>query len=491
MKNPLARFMPDSGSPKSGPPAMRPGAYLRLWRALFMAPSPEAGIMAEALPFQSDLDELIEEPPPQVLRGLAYFILAMIFVMVLIASLADVDMIVVGGGRLLTDTPPIILQPIRMSIVKALNVKAGDVVTKGQVLATLDPTFTQADVASLAAQDRSLQAQLRREEAELHGTPLLTKNLDDPDETLQTSLFTQREAQHSSRLHSFDEDIHRLEAGIRTAEDDRGLLDRQLGVARDIETMRGTLYRAQTGSKLMYLDAQSARMRIEREYQDTVNRLTEMKHSLQSRKAERQTFVDEWRRQLLEDTIRTRNEANKNSEELAKATLLRDLVVITAPEDGVVLEVAKHAVGSVVREAEAMVTLIPSNIPLIAEITIGSGDIGYVKAGDKVEVKVDAFSYQRHGMLEGRLRSISEESYSGGGADTGSSGAGSGPRPSAGAFHRAQVELTKTQLDKMPEGAHLIPGMTVNAEIKVGLRRVISYFIYPITRGFNESIREP
>ena len=62
---------------------------------------------------------------------------------------------------------------------------------------------------------------------------------------------------------------------------------------------------------------------------------------------------------------------------------------------------------------------------------------------------------------------------------------------SAGIFHRCQVTLTNPQLTELPEGARLIPGMAVTAEVKVGSRSVISYFIYPIQRGFRESIREP
>jgi len=61
----------------------------------------------------------------------------------------------------------------------------------------------------------------------------------------------------------------------------------------------------------------------------------------------------------------------------------------------------------------------------------------------------------------------------------------------AGVFHRSHVALTSTELSELPQGARLIPGMTVTAEVKVGSRSVISYFLYPIQRGFNESIREP
>jgi HlyD family secretion protein len=143
-----------------------------------------------------------------------------------------------------------------------------------------------------------------------------------------------------------------------------------------------------------------------------------------------------------------------------------------------------------VREGEPVVTLIDSHSKLVGDITINSSDIGYTRPNDSVVVKVDAFPYQRHGFLKGRLAAISEESFpvTGGGQDAVL------PAPSrdaSGAYHHGRIELLDTKLEEMPPGARLIPGMTVTAEIKVGKRSVLSYFLNPLTRVFGESIREP
>jgi HlyD family secretion protein len=90
-------------------------------------------------------------------------------------------------------------------------------------------------------------------------------------------------------------------------------------------------------------------------------------------------------------------------------------------------------------------------------------------------------------LLEGSLRNVGEESFS-----AGMIGASNPQAPQQiGVFHRSQVKLGKTALHDLPEGAKLIPGMTVTAEIKVGNRSVLSYFLDPLRRGFSESIREP
>ena len=232
--------------------------------------------------------------------------------------------------------------------------------------------------------------------------------------------------------------------------------------------MRESLYRGQTGSKLNYLESQAARMRSERDLRSAETQLNDARQAERSLRADCQEFADSWRRDLLETLVKVRADMASADESLVKATRLTDLVALTAPEDGVVLDVAKRSVGSVLHEAEPLVTLVPADTPLIADIAIGSADVGYARAGDTAVVKIDAYPYQRFGMLAGRLRSIGEDSFNGG--DT--------------HYHRGQVALE-------PSTLRLIPGMTVTAEIKVGTRSVISYFLYPITRALSESIREP
>jgi len=450
-------------------------------------PKPLA-LMVGAIPYQSDLGVIVAELPPRFMRSTLYFVVSLVVILVVIASLVKVDIVVVGAGQLLTDTPTIVLQPLDRAIVRDLKVRPGDSVTKGEVLATLDPTFTQADMSSLSSRQRSLLAQVRRLEAELNGTPFAAAVANNPDEVLEEKLYRDRQEQYASRLRTYDEDISHDEASVHATEDSRASLSKQVDVAKDLEKMRSDLLATQSGSRLNYLDALSNRLRAEREFQDATNHLVELHHALLSKQAERQTFVDDWRRQLLEDLVKTRADANNIDEGLAKAVLMHDLVIITAPDDGIVLDVANRSVGSVLQAAEPLITLVPSNASLIANVSIKSSDIGYAAPGDEVAVKVDAFPYQRHGILKGRLRSIGEESFSESAALAATTPLGTN---SGGSYHRGQVEFTNTYLKDLPKGARLIPGMTLSAEIEVGSRSIISYILYPLIRGLRESIHEP
>lgn len=440
---------------------------------------------------ETDLDEMAGEQPPRVLRRMSYILAGICIFTVVASAIVHTDIIVQSSGQLTIDGPPIVVQPLERAIMRTLKVKVGDVVKKGQVLATLDATFAEADVASLRSRHRALSAQLRRLEAERKGTPYEILDRNDTDELLQAAILRQRQSQLASRLKAFDEELNRFEASARTVDGAREMLAQQLAVAQEIEDMRTRLFKSQSGSRMQLLVSRDARLRTEREHRDTVDRLTELQFATLSKRAERQAFIDDWRRTLLEEIDRQRAEASRTKEQLTKAEKVHDLISVTAPEDGVVLDIAKRSVGSVLREAEPLMTIMPAGATLIAEVLVSSADIGYVRVGDEVLVKVDAFPYQKHGMLKGRMTSIGEESFTPGSGQ--SMGESSGPslRQPTGVFHRARVEIMDHKLDNIPKGTRLLSGMTVAGEIKVGTRSVLSYFLYPVTRGLRESIREP
>lgn len=434
-----------------------------------------------------DLDDIISQPPTPLLRSAFLCTVILVATLLALAGISRVDVVVTGQGRLITDTPPVVLQPLERAIIRELLVKNGDRVQEGQLLALLDPTFSEADKESLTVQQRSLLAQLRRLEAEAHTRIFDIRNGMDPEETLQLTLYKQRKAYYAARLAVFDGEMKRLETTLSSAQTDKGLLSKQLEIARELESMRGSLLQSQTGSRLQHMESQSTRMRAEREFVDAQNRILELQNQIQSRRAERQSFIEDWQRQVIEELVKVRTEASRVSENLVKASLMRNLVEVVAPEDGIVLERARRSVGSFIGAGEPLVTLVAANVPLIAEIRIPSSQVGFAKPGDEAIIKVDAFPYLKNGNLEGRLRSISQESF---------------PMPEApnssrmnkaqgNGYHRAELEITSLKLENLAPGVTVTPGMTVTAEISVGSRSVLSNMIAPLLRGVMESMREP
>jgi HlyD family secretion protein len=427
----------------------------------------------------TDIEEFLDHAPPVALRSVHAITALMIVALIAIAAMARFDVVVTGAGRLTADAPTVVVQPMQLSIIRDIRVKAGDVVHRGDILATLDPTFARADLDALRARHRALAAEIWRLESELNGvTPAGADG--DADRDLQLALYWRRQSQYGAQLADFAQKIDSYKASLAAAEESRASLVQQAGLARDMQDMRKRLYDLQSGSRLNYLSAQLDYLRVARELQAETARIAELQFQLRSEQAERQAFIETWHRDLLEQIVRTRTDNATVSDSLTKAQRLEDLVELTAPQDAVVLEVAKRSVGSVLHEAEPLVTLVPSDAPLIADVSVSSADIGYAQVGDRAVIKVDAFPFQGHGMAKGWLRSISEDSYA-------SSPADASPQ----LYHRVQIALDDVRLTDLPEGARLIPGMSVNAEIEVGSRSLISFLLYPIIRGVRESLREP
>ncbi|MGO8654605.1 biotin/lipoyl-binding protein, partial [Rhizobium ruizarguesonis] len=139
--------------------------------------------------FQSDAVELEERAPPRVARMTLYCVTALIASAIIWASVSSIDEVVIAPGKLVTTQPTIVVQPLETSIIRTIEVKAGEVVHAGQTLATLDATFSQADVDQQHAKFSALDAQVRRIEAELAGDDYTAG--DTPDQMLQAQLFGQ------------------------------------------------------------------------------------------------------------------------------------------------------------------------------------------------------------------------------------------------------------------------------------------------------------
>jgi len=192
---------------------------------------------------------------------------------------------------------------------------------------------------------------------------------------------------------------------------------------------------------------------------------------------------------LMEQEVQLRNEREKILEELHKATRMHELVSLRAPEKGIVLKMAERSVGSIIQQAEPFITLVPQSSTLEVEVNVESQDIGRIRTGDIARVKLDAFPFQRHDTLPGKVRVISEDAFQRNNPE-----ALLDPAPDKepmAAFYRTRIALVSSKLRNVPAGFRLMPGMKVRAEIKVGQRSVISYFLYPVIRALDESLREP
>ncbi|MGF1613241.1 MAG: HlyD family type I secretion periplasmic adaptor subunit [Gammaproteobacteria bacterium] len=451
------------------------------------APTSKTETDATFVEFLPDADELERRPLPRTARLTLYVLLTMLLCFLSWAIVFDLDRVVVARGRLVTPLPNIVIQPLETSIIQSLDVRIGQVVKKSEPLATLDPTFAEADQSQLRTRLQSLHTESQRLEAELAGQPTSGGGKADADAQLQAQLAAEREAYYEAQLAKMEEIVAGLHAAIETNDRDQKLLAGRVKSLQQIEAMQEELVARRVGAQVALLEAQERRLGVEREMQLVRNRAQELQRELAAAEAEKVAFVKGWRQKTMEDLLSTMRDREAVSEQLQKANKRQKLVTLTSPTDAVVLDIAKRSQGSVVKEAEPLFTLVPLDAELEAEVQIDSADVGYAKVGDVAHLKLDAYPFQRHGALPARVSTISEDAFRRESAADPSS-----LRPGMDAFFLSRIELDKPlQLRNLPEHARLLPGMTLTAQIVVGKRSVISYLLWPLTRTLDEALREP
>lgn len=440
------------------------------------------GKSGTAIDYLPDADEIERSPVPRAAQTTLHVLLLAVIAFVVWASFSQIDLVVAAQGRLINPLPNVVVQPLETSIVQSVNVRVGQIVKKGDPLASLDATFVQADESQLRVRLASLQTQVQRFEQELSGAVVAAKGSDDADTLLQANLLAEKKANYRAQQVKMMENAARLRASLATNRSDQQLVASRLRSLREIEAMQEKMVAQKFGAPLQLLEAQQRTKEVERELELTTSREQEIRRELAAFDAEKIAFERGWRQKIMEDLLSITRERDVVKEQLSKADRRQKLVSLVAPVDAVVLEIAKLSPGSIIKEAETFFTLVPLNVTLEAEVQIDSADIGYIKRGDKVHVKLDAFPYQRHGSLPAKVRTISEDAFRRDQAPT---------KGGLDAYYLSRIQLEQTTLKDMTESSRLLPGMTITAEIVVGRRSVISYLAWPLTKGLSESIREP
>ena len=432
--------------------------------------------------FQPDAIELDAAQPPVAAHAVLYTLLALIAIALVWASVSKVDVVVTAQGKIVTDAQTVVIQPLETSVIRSLDIRVGQLVKKGEVIATLDPTFAEADVTQAKQRIASLAAEIARLEAEQGDKPYRPRP-NDQDAALQAELHEKRAAEYEARLAGLKADIAKSEADLKGTLRTQAVLKDRLESLKQIERMKSNLKDQNYVSQMGLLEAKEKRLEVEAGYEDAVNKGHQLEEQIRQVRSAYDAFTRSWRQKTLDELVRARRDRDALQENLNKAERRSALIELRAPIDATVLELNKRSVGSVAKEAEPIVTLVPQGVPLQAEIQIPADEIGFVRKNDAVRIKIDAFPFQRHGTVDGTLTAIGEDSFV---ADGGARG-----RPMTRAYYPARVSDLQSRLTKVPADARLAPGMTLTAEIKVTERSVLSYFVYPLVKAFDEGIREP
>lgn len=429
--------------------------------------------------FQPDALEILAAPTPVRYRLTLYLLLAFVCSAVLFACLAHVDRIVVAPGKLVSARRNLTVAPLEAAVIHEVFVSAGQTVAKGDPLVSLDPTLAEAGLTERDKERAGLAAKVWRLRCEVSGDCAPPKTLSPEDLALERDILSARRQEHAAKADGFEQRSRELSAKLVTNAAEAAKNKKQISLARDLERMYGDIYKQGASSKLEFMKAQSGRIEAEGQLEKLKNEAKELRESLTRSEAEKRDFASNWQAGAAKELAEASRSLAGAEEERRKAVHLREQVVLRAPEDGTVLDVAVRSAGAVAPQGETLLTIVPRDEELVVEAEVAAQDIGLVRVGDPIRLKFEAFPYQRHGTALGLVRTLSPDAFE--------KNTSEGQR----LFYRVRAAVTEANLTSVPPDFHLFPGMSVSAEIKVGSRRVITYLLYPLIRSFDESLREP
>jgi len=432
---------------------------------------------ADPREFRPQLVRLQELPPSPLGRRVLWALLAFLACLLAWVAFGRLDIVAVAEGRLVPDTYVKIVQTADAGVVKEILVGEGERVRQGQVLMRMDAALSESDLKILATDFQIKRLTLRRIDAQLAGTPLM-RSADDPPE-----LFAQVQAQYLANRQAYESALAQERALLAKARSDlaaaraiKRKLAQVLPYYREQEAAYARLEKGGFAGRLMFTDKQRERIEKEQDLHAQEAMIVSAAATIAQEQRKIAQIGADYRRQLRTERVDIANQYERASQELAKQEHRRGYLELRAPQDGLVKDLATHTVGTVASPGTILMTLVPRDEKLHAEVWVRNDDIGFVREAQPVMLKLAAFSFQQYGMLEGSVAQI--------GADAAEQDAAQR------LAYRTLVNL-KSQVLVADGAAHrLTPGMQVSAEIHLGTRTVLEYLLSPVQKAFQEAARE-
>lgn len=420
-------------------------------------------------------------PAPQILQKILLGALALLLIW---ACLGKVDVVATASGKVVTSGKSKVIQASEIASVKAIHVEDGQRVQRGQLLVELDAQGTQADVTRwrsdlLSANVDAARAQALLEAISENREPqLLSSVLPDADAQQLARAKRWLSGQYLELRSSLDQasaDIDRLGAEIRGVEAAVLSLRESLPIARQLASDYKLLWGENSVPKHAFFEKEQRRIDQERELALTSLRVEELQASRRAAQSRHQSIIAQARRSMLDLLNESQQRAIAVSQELSKADVRHGLRRLTAPVAGTVQQLAIHTRGGVVTQAQALMMVVPDDQPVEVEALIDNKDIGFVRPGQPVEIKLETFTFTRYGVVEGSVSSVSRDAIE-------------DERGRLRYSARIALKNDAINIGGVPEA--LLAGMAAKVEIKTDRRSVISYFLGPLQEYAQESLAE-
>ncbi|MDC3091415.1 HlyD family type I secretion periplasmic adaptor subunit [Rickettsiales bacterium] len=421
-------------------------------------------VMRELLDeYDDDIDQIKGRQIPKPVKYTIYTFGFLIVFLIIWSTVSEIDTSVTASGKITTIVPNIEVQSNYKSVVKEVLIQKGQKVEEGQSLVIFDDVLQKADKRKLNYQLDVINSKLDRlkKQAQLRSG----SDVADPINNRQNVIFKDKKEQYLAKSAS-------LKKQISSTEDDLTFITEQLEIQKKLEESKQSLFELDLVSESQVLAERNKRLSLEKEYTKTSNKLSE----LQSNKEE---YMSKWFGGINDELVALEDQKMTLQEDINKLERQQTDVIVKAPTSGMVLSVHSLYPGSVINPGNAVITLVPTGVELLTIFDVDPSDISKLLPDTSVKIQLSALPAQKHGELKGRISYIS--------ADT----VNKNVDGKDGNFYRARAIITENGLKDTPPGFNLMPGMKVSGKIRVGKRRLITYFLYPLIRTLGNSFAEP
>lgn len=455
-----------------------------------------AVLSPEALDFAPGLLSIQESPPARLPRAVMYTTIALFAILLLWAIFGKLDVVATAEGKLIPQTYVKIVQPFEQGLVRDILVNEGEEVKAGQILMRLDTTLSDADGKAINSDYVGKQITLRRIDAELTDQVEFKRKPDDPEAVYKEALaqFRANRLSYQTALAEERSTHDKAQSDLAAAQQARTKLIEILPHYREQAQAYADLAKDGYVSKLTATD--KARECTEKEQdlktQEHIIASAQATLALSDRKLEQITA--DYRQKLQAERADNSDKLDRTQAEVTKQQFRNGLLELKAQQDGIVKDIATHSIGTVISPGTVLMTLVPKDEILRAEVWVSNEDVGFIHTGQPSKVKLASYQFQKYGMVDGEVAVLSADSTD----NTQQQGTGQSAQPPSNSkpgsnhpfVYRALIDL-KTQ-ELIVDGVRhaLSPGMQVTAEIHLGSRTVIEYLLSPVMGAFQESGRE-
>ncbi len=425
--------------------------------------------------------EVVERPVSPTARVTAWLLLGLFAVALLWLALGRVDVVASAPGKLVPADDVKLIQPGAGGIVHAILVRDGQRVRAGQPLVELDPTVSDADAAQAGKALETAMLDAARLRAILSALDGHGLSFNPPAGTTadvaatQLALARAQLAEIRAGNQTRTADTESARAARAEAEIQANKLSETLPLLDEQIAANEKLLEKGYVSKLRVIEMRRQRLVAARDRDAALATARKAQAQIAVAGGNSSQSIAEARARILAELARAESDARLRKEELTKATKRSSLQRLVSPVDGTVTQLAVHTVGGVVEAAKPIMIIVPTRGKLVAEVTIANKDVGFVRRGQPVALKVEAFAFTRYGAVPGRLEQISSDAVQ---------------DEKRGLIYTARVALDRATIRRDGRAIALTPGMAVTADIRTGRRSLASYLLSPIDEIRTTAARE-